>query len=261
FSFLVIKRKEGLGTMSVKRAERIVRTFNYFEGYKIVHVIDSSFVDMLDKYEYKLPECMIPEFAGLRRWKGACKGMSGYNDLCSVKKVRECVGFGLKCKLYEDSDDGIRCVFAYLAWSVGLVPCYFYKPREVLPSYIDANRYHVPRLDTVLFLCLSREQRDGLARLLSLSELESRSDICHLPLFGVEIEGVEAGKHSIGSIVGLSRYAYYKILVTKEKRGKNKGLGRSGLNRAIRTFSGIYGKSVFSISSKKLTKWARERIR
>jgi len=253
FSFLVInKNAKGSGSMSVKRAEAIVRTFNYFEGYKSVHVIDSSSVDMLDKHEPNLSECRIPEFVGIRQWRGPCEGMSSFRDLCSGKKLIECLGLGNKCKLYEDTDDGIRCLLSFLGWKIGLLPCYRYKPTEVLPSGREAT-YHVPKIDTVLFLQLNRKQKEGITKLLSLSNMEKRCDACHIPLFGMEIEGGQAGKHSIGGIVSLSRYAHYKILITKKRD--------IDLKRALRAFSLFYGKDIFSISSRKMIRWARDKIK
>ncbi len=233
FLFELVGRKEHCAEDRAS-AEAIARSCQYFEGFKDIHILPIE--GIRNKQEKSEPRCTIPEFSNARAWKGVCVGMANPRELCSAKRSGECARMGRECALQKTElidSNAVRCFLNRASHLLGLMPCYFYRPTEILPP--NEENIRVPKLDTVLFLPLNDRQIDGLWHLVSLSRMPARADICHFPIFGFELEGSAANKHSLGGIINLARYSYHKILLTKTANSAAK------LKRAINAYADFYG--------------------
>jgi len=218
FAFEIVR--EFKGGMNVSRAERIAKTSQFFEGWRNIFVVSYDMLMNLTPKEVPV-SCAV-------KWKRFSEAIVGAKVSEEETQIRH--------RLFE------------LARTCGLKAVFEYSPMEVFRS-IDKKELQQPRFDAVFFLEIPRQASSTLRRLTSISKMPVLRDFCHLPLLAFETERRTGGKHSVGGIVNLARYATFGFSVTSTLKLEAR------LQRAVNLYSHAHGfNNVFVCSNDVLDK-------
>lgn len=204
FAFEIVR--EFKGGMNVKRAERIAKTSQFFEGWSNVLVINYDMLAHVTLMEQDIP-CVV-------KWKDFSEAVVGAEASKEETQIRH--------RLLEL---GRRC---------GLKPVFEYSPEEVFRG-LEKKELQEPRFDAAFFLKIPRQVSSALRTLSSLSRMRVLRDLCHLPLLAFETERRTSGKHSVGGIVNLARYATFGFSVASDSELQGR------LQRAVNLYSHAHG--------------------
>lgn len=213
FAFEIIKEfKDG---MNVSRAERIAKTSQFFEGWRNVFVVGYNMLMRMALEELDI-SCTV-------KWKG-------FSEVIVGTKISK-------------EETQIRHQLLQLARRCGFKAVFEYSPTEVFRG-IDKGELQQPKFDAAFFLEIPKPVSSALRRLTSISKMRVLRDFCHLPLLVFETERRTSGKHSVGGIVNLARYATFGFSVasTSELQAR--------LQRAVNLYSHAHGfNNVFVCSN------------